>query len=109
MLDFWLLFSFVAGLVPAVLFVVLYGFRSYWRTNPAGRAMFVLALVISTSYLVSVISLAWPEFFTNDPLGIWFRIASRLIIAATLWNLLRVLLRAQKQDKKARSPILDRG
>lgn len=89
--------SFVAGLVPALLFVAQYAHRSDWRGTPAGKAIMGLMSVIAATYTLTVFALIWPSFFLSGT-GTVLRIVIRLIIAAVLWNLWRVLRKAQRED-----------
>lgn len=93
--------SFVAGLVPAVLFVVLYAARSRWRATPAGRALMGAMVVTAVTYISSTATLVFPDFFRDDP-GVWLRVGTRVIVAVALWNLLAVLVRAQRQEQEPR-------
>jgi hypothetical protein len=91
--------SFVAGLIPAVLFVAQYAFRSEWRATPAGRAVMALMGVIAASYALGVVALVRPTFFL-EATGLYVALAIRLIIAVVLWNLWWVLWKAQREDSK---------
>jgi hypothetical protein len=95
MLDALLLITFLAGLIPAVLFTLLYARRSAWRSTSAGRAIMSLMSVTAVTYLSSVLTLVWPDFFRAEA-GVWLRVGIRVAVAAVLWNLLAVLLRSQR-------------
>ena len=101
--------SFVAGLIPAVLFVIQYAWRSEWRATPAGRAIMGLMSVIAGTYSLTVFALIWPAFFLG-PAGVPLLIIIRLIIAAVLWNLWWVLRKAQRGDvdrgRRASGPVI---
>jgi hypothetical protein len=92
--------SFVVGLVPAAVLWVLYGLRTDWRETQAGRAMFALISVFAVSYLLTVVVLLVPGWF-HETAGIWVRIVIRLAVAAVLWNLLRLFLKAQRSGRRA--------
>jgi len=91
--------SFVVGLVPVVILWVLYGLRTAWRETQAGRAMFALISVFAVSYLLTVVVLLLPGWF-REPAGIWVRLIIRLAVAAVLWNLLRLFLKAQRNGRR---------
>jgi hypothetical protein len=93
------LLSFLAGLIPAMTLAVLYGLKVNWNNSMAGRAIFYLIMVTAASYLLSTVVLAWPHWFTEE-LGVIFRLVIRFAIAAVLWNLLRLYLRAQKEGRE---------
>lgn len=87
--------AFVAGLVPSILLMILYGFRTRWSGTHAGRALFSLILVIVVSYSSSVLILLRPEWFAGSG-GKTFRLVIRVGIALALWYLLYVFYRAQR-------------
>lgn len=94
--------SWLLGLIPALLLAGLYVWRIGWprADNPAGRAMLALLGVTNVTYLLSVLVLIWPWLFLG-PAGLTIRIGSRLAVAAVLWNLLRLFLRAQRAGRRA--------
>jgi hypothetical protein len=92
--DALVLISFIAGLVPALLLLTMYGIRVDWRATYTGRTIFYLFLVITTTYSVTVLFLLFPEHFEKDG-GLWFRILVRLAIASALWKLFLLFLKAQ--------------
>lgn len=96
--------AFVAGLIPAVLLWVLYGTRTRWWATDAGWVVFALVSVTAVTYLVSAATLLWPEFFAAGEVpesgpGLWIRIATRFAVAAVLWALFRLFVRAQREDR----------
>lgn len=95
--------SWLLGLFPSVLLLGLYIWRTGWptRANPAGRAMVALLGVTTATYLLSVMILIWPWMFRGTG-GLTIRIGSRLAVAAVLWNLLRLFLRAQRAGRRMR-------
>lgn len=95
--------SFLFGLVPAVLFFGLYALRSNWRGSEVGRAVFSLAAVVAASYLLGMAVLVWPGFFAEPP-GYYTRFVLRVVIGLVLWNLVRVVWRAQRRDRASRRP-----
>lgn len=107
MTDALILFSFIAGLIPAVILLVLYGLRTAWSATVAGRAVFALVVVIAVSYGLSVITLTFPQFFREGD-GEWVRIVVRLALAGVLWNLLSLFLRAQGIGKRRKNQVPDK-
>jgi hypothetical protein len=101
------LVSFIAGLIPAIALLLLYGFRTRWTATIAGRAVFALVAMMATSYGLTVLTLVFPEFFLGDD-GEWFRIVIRFIIAAVMWNLLLLFFRAQGIGKRRSEQIPDK-
>jgi hypothetical protein len=102
-----ILISFIAGLIPAILLLILYGFRTAWQATVAGRAVFALVAVLAVSYGLTVLTLLYPEFFLGEG-GEWFRISVRAIIAAVMWNLLFLFFRAQGIGKKKSEQVPDK-
>lgn len=90
--------SFVAGLIPAVILLVLYSARTRWWVTEAGQAFFALIGVTAGSYLLSVLALVLPSIFTETG-GVWVRVVLRFAIALVLWNLLRLFFRAQREGR----------
>lgn len=105
--EILILVSFIAGLIPAMLLLYLYGVRTAWRATVAGRAVFALVAMMATSYGLSVITLIFPQFFLEEN-GEWFRILVRFIIAAVMWNLLLLFLRAQGIGKRRSEQVPDK-
>lgn len=100
-LDRWLLIaSFITALVPSVILLALYGFRTRFWSSETGWAFFWLIVVVVASYGLSLVSLIFGEWANSDG-GMWVRALSRFGIAAVLWNLLRVFLRAQRRGTLA--------
>lgn len=92
--DKWIALPFIAGFIPAVILLVLYGTRTRWYGTIQGRALFSLFLMMVVSYLISLAVILFPEPFSS---GFWFvvRNVSRFAIALALWNMLRIFLKAQ--------------
>lgn len=104
--HFLLTISFIAGLVPIVLVWVVYGTRSRWSGSSAGRNMFLLFAASTASYAVSTVVLLEPRWFVGTAAGNWLRIGIRFAIAAVFWNMLRLVIKAQRADKSAgRAPF----
>lgn len=99
--DFLIKASFLIGLAPAALLLILYGFRTNWEATSAGRAVFALVSVTFCSYALSTMTLFWPQYFRESQCGVYVRIAGRVIIALVIWNLLFVFLRAQRAGRSA--------
>jgi hypothetical protein len=97
-LDLWLLGSFVAMLVPAVILLVLYGVRTRFWGSATGWAFFWMIVTVVVSTGLSLVSLVWTEWATSTA-GYVVRTGSRFAIAAVLWNLLRVFLKAQRSGR----------
>lgn len=95
--------SFVAGLIPSVVLLVLYSARTRFWATAAGQAFFALIGVTALSYLLSVLALAVPGIFA-DTGGTWVRIVLRFAIALVLWNLLRLFFRAQREGRSTVAP-----
>jgi FlaA1/EpsC-like NDP-sugar epimerase len=93
--------SFYAGLIPSLVFVVLYGFRSAWRYSSTGRATMLLMSIIALSYSLGVVALIWPRFFLSD-YALWIALVIRVLIALVLINLTLVLIRTQNEDRHDR-------
>jgi hypothetical protein len=89
--------SFVVGVVPVTILLVLYIMRTPWRArnNPAGKAMLALFLATELGYLLSIAVLTFPGW-GQSPAGEWFRIVARTLIGAIFWFLLAVFRKAQK-------------
>lgn len=100
-LETLLRISFYAGLIPSLVFVVLYGIRSAWRETSTGRAIMLLMGIIALSYLLGVIGLIWPRFFQGD-YALWIALVIRIAIAFVLINLTIVLIRTQNDDRRDR-------
>jgi hypothetical protein len=100
------LVSFLAGLIPAAMLTLLYGIRSPWERSRAGRAVFYLLATTSASYGVSTVVTLFPHYFGPDGDGRWFRVLTRFVIAAVVWNLLRLFFRAQAEP--GGEPMSDR-
>lgn len=96
--DILILASFLAGLIPAAILLVLHGTRTDWYSTTAGRLVFSLIAVIVGTYTLTVLTLVFPDTFHNDP-GEWLRIVGRLFMAVVLWNLLKLFLRAQRDRR----------
>lgn len=94
--------SWLLGLIPAAVLLGLYLWRIGWprKSNPAGRAMVGLLTVVNATYVLSVLILVWPWLFLGTG-GLTIRIGSRMAVAAVLWNLLRLFLRAQRAGRRA--------
>ena len=103
-LDLLLLISFVAGLVPALVFTGLYAVRSAWSSTAAGRAVMTLMFVITATYLSGVFTILFPEFFRDEP-GIFLRIIVRGFCAVALIRMCAVLLKAQQLDHNPRQRV----
>jgi hypothetical protein len=99
MLDNLLKISFYAGLVPSIVFVVLYGFRSSWRRSSTGRAVMALMSIIAVSYALGAVAIVRPQLFAND-IALWVAIVFRFMIAAVLINMTAVLIRTQRQQNE---------
>lgn len=88
--------SFVACLVPAVLLLIVYGLRSRWEQSAEGRAFMRLFAITVVGFALSVVVTAEPHWFHGAGFGNWVRIIVRFAIAGVLWDLLRLILRAQR-------------
>jgi len=106
--NVFVLLSFVAGLIPALILLVMYGFRTDWKGNPGGQVIFSLIVITVASYSLSVATLAWPSVFHGET-GERIRIAGRLLIAAGLWNLLRLFFMAQGIGRSRQGRADDRA
>lgn len=102
-----ILITFIAGLIPAMLLLVLYGLRTAWRATVAGRAVFALVAVFATSYGLTVVTLIFPDFFLGE-VGEWFRIMIRFAVAFVMWNLLLLFFRAQGIGKRKSEQVPDK-
>lgn len=102
-----ILITFIAGLLPAILLLILYGLRTAWSATVAGRAVFALVAVMATSYGITVLTLIFPQFFLEEH-GEWLRIFIRAIIAAVMWNLLFLFFRAQGIGKRRSEQVPDK-
>lgn len=105
-LDWLLLLTFIAGLVPSVIFTTLYAYKSAWSTTDAGRAVMTLMSVIAATYLSSVATLVFSEFFLDTP-GVILRIIVRTACAIALIKMCRVLIVAQRPAERQRADRAD--
>ncbi len=97
LLDALLLATFVAGLVPALIFTGLYAVRSKWSSTGAGRAIMTLMFVITATYVTGMVTLIFPEFFRAEP-GAILRIIVRGACAIALIKMCQVLIKAQRHQ-----------
>lgn len=93
--------SFGAGLLPILIFLVLYGLRTRWNESPAGRFLFGMAFTTVISYGLSLLTLMFPGYF-NDNHGELIRIIVRFLLAGVSWSLLIVFFRAQNSGRRKR-------
>ena len=94
--------SFVAGLIPTTIFLLYYGLRTKWYESRTGIVMFLMTLVTTISYSVSLLTLSFPDYF-HGANGEWVRIIIRFALAAVSWSLLWLLISAQIAGEKRRS------
>lgn len=96
--DWVLLGAFVAGALPANALVVRYWFWTPdWRGTSTGWVLMSLFIVTAISFNLSVLVLLFPDTFKDGGLGLTLRLLIRWSIAAVLWALLVLLLRAQRR------------
>ena len=100
-LQLLLKISFYAGLIPSLIFVVMYGVRSAWRESSTGRAIMLLMSIIAFSYLLGVVNLIWPGFFLSD-YALWIALVIRVAIALVLINMTIVLFQTQSAERHDR-------
>lgn len=93
-----LILSFSASLVPALILLIEYAFRTKWEKTVAGRTLFFMAVVLVLSYSISVLTLLFPSFF-HDTQGEAIRIVLRFLLSVMQWSLLWLFYRAQKTGK----------
>lgn len=86
---------FWACMLPAVVFVVLYGLRSRWWVTDIGRI--IMGLCMSLTYMtgLSLVRFALEDFPGEDV----FRIAGYLAINIGLWHMVLTLTRIQKATR----------
>jgi len=80
-------------LVPALAFLVLYGFRSQWSRNYVGRGLMSLSASLNLALGYILFVNIWPTV----PFRVEMRTGFFLIIAIALWWQLAVLLIAQRE------------
>lgn len=100
----WIIASFAAGFIPAALLVGLYGFRTDWWKSFTGRVLFGLIITTAISYGFTIMVLVWPDFW-NDDRGELIRVIVRFVVAAVLWGLLAVFVRAQRRGRRAAEEV----
>lgn len=88
--------SFIAGAIPAITLLILYGLGVRWEETATGRWVFTLISITAVSYGTSSVVALFPQWFHDGP-GDWWRIIIRFIIAVALWGLLVIFIRAQKR------------
>jgi hypothetical protein len=86
--------SILAGTVPAVLMLAGYLIHVKWHATSMGRLIVALMSITVVSYVTSSVVVLHPGWFTPGA-GDWIRIGIRLAIAAALWAVLAVFVRAQ--------------
>lgn len=80
---------------PAIwLFTGLYWWRSNWRANMAGRALFHMALAMS---IVMLLALVTATTGYNWPFRLWLRIFVFGYLTFTFWRLLITLIRVLRR------------
>ncbi len=96
--------SWALGLMPSAGLLVAYIWRVGWpgKDNPGGRAVVALTSVLTMTYLLTVVALVAPSLF-NGGLGVTFKVCARLAVAAVIWNLLRLFVRAQRAGRRRQS------
>ena len=96
-MRFWITASFVAGLIPAVALLIGYGLLTDWWKTFTGRVLFGLIAVTAVSYGLSSFTLLWPGFWQGP--GELARVIIRFAVAAVLWGLWAVWVRARRAGR----------
>lgn len=86
--------SILAGALPAVLLLAGYLVHVKWQATSMGRLIVTLMSITVVSYVTSSVVVLHPGWFTPAA-GDWIRIGIRLAIAAALWAVLAVFIKAQ--------------
>lgn len=92
---------FVATFLCAWTFVILYGFLAKWYRSAAGRHLFYFSLVVSLTYLNSVLRLIFPDLPYRVETGYAIVVLVFLVVLQRLWIFLRVLFRDRHDLKEA--------
>lgn len=97
--DYWVLASFICGLIPVLALSTLYGVKTKWTQSNEGRALLISLLVAACSYLISISVILFPQVFLH---GFWYMVrnVARFALAGVLWNMLRIFLRAQRDGRR---------
>jgi hypothetical protein len=93
--TFWSTASFIAGLVPSLILLILYGALTAWYKTFTGWVLFGLIFVTAVSYGLTSVVLLWPDYWASGP-GEPARIIIRWLVASVLWGLLAVFVRSRK-------------
>lgn len=96
-MTFWSTASFIAGFVPSIILLVMYGLMTAWYRTFTGWVLFGLIFVTVVSYGLSSIVLLWPNYWRDGP-GEPARIIIRWLVASVLWGLLVVFIRSRKSN-----------
>ena len=97
--TFWITASFIAGLIPAVALFIGYGLLTDWWKTFTGRVLFGLIATITVSYALSSFTLLWPGFWHGP--GELTRVLIRFAVAAVLWGLWAVWVRARRAGRRS--------
>jgi ABC-type anion transport system duplicated permease subunit len=86
-------FLLVVSIVPVILFMTFYAWRSAWTTTNVGRAMMHQYFAMVLSLTVGSISVVYGEDYAARP---YLRLAAFALLTAALWRMFFVLLHNQR-------------
>lgn len=101
MIQLLITIVFVATFLCAWTFVILYGFLAKWYRSAAGRHLFYFSLVVSLTYLNSVLRLIFPDLPYRMETAQAVVVLVFLVVVQRLWIFLRVLFRDRRDLKEA--------
>lgn len=82
--------------------MILYGFLAKWYRTSAGRHLFFFSLVVSLTYLNSVLRLIFPSLPYRVETSDVIVVLIFLVVVQRLWIFLLVLFRDRKDLKEVR-------
>lgn len=92
---------FIATFVSDTIFVILYGFLAKWYRSAAGRHLLYFSLVVSLTYLNSVLRLIFPNLPFRMETSDVVVVLIFLVVVQRLLIFLRVLFRDRRDLKEA--------
>lgn len=98
-MTFWSTASFVAGLVPSAILLVMYGFLTAWYRTFTGWVLFGFIFVTAGGYGLTSVVLLWPDYWRDGP-GEPARIIIRWLFASVLWGLLAVFFISRRRGSR---------